>query len=110
MKIKDDSIRIDFTPQLLIGLCQFDLISQIIADEQAVITSGSESTTRHSRTSLHYSGNAADLRSKHLRKSEKEAIMKQFNLDMSCDFDLILEHEGKSNEHFHLEIQTKRRN
>lgn len=108
MKIKDDSIRIDFTPQLLMGLYQFDLISQIIAEEQAVITSGSESTTKHSRTSLHYSGNAVDLRSKHLHQSEKEAIMRQFKVDMNEDFDLILEGKKTANEHFHLEYQPKR--
>lgn len=108
MKIKDNSIRIDFTPQLLIGLYQFDLISQIIADEQAVITSGSESTTRHSRTSLHYSGNAVDLRCRHLHPSEIKGIMDQFKIDMNEDFDLILEGHGTPNAHLHLEYQPKR--
>jgi len=109
MKIKDNTIRIDFSPPLIYGLNQFDLISQIIAAEQAVITSGSEETTRHSLTSLHYSGNAVDLRSKIYTPEEKRQIRDQFQLDCKQDFDLILEHEGEINEHFHLEYQPKRR-
>ena len=109
MKIKDNSIRVDFTPQLIFGLAKFEKVYTEVTGFEPIITSGSEQSTKHSATSLHYSGNAADIRSRTILDVAKQTIIDIFKEDMTIDFDLILEGEGTENEHFHLEYQPKRR-
>lgn len=64
MKRKDDSVETKFHPLLTCFLIESDEIYRKWGAE-LTITSGSEHTTRHSKTSLHYSDPccAADIRS-----------------------------------------------
>ena len=73
--------------------------------QEALITSLNDGT--HSSTSLHNSGNAADLRSRFF--GNKQAVLQDCKeaLGMSVHYDMILESEGQPNEHFHLEYQPK---
>jgi hypothetical protein len=70
-----------------------------------VITGGIEGS--HSRASLHYTGDALDIRSKDLSGTEKIEALTLAKSLLGDDFDLILEADGLLNEHFHLEFQPK---
>ena len=73
MRIKDNSINLsNLSPQMLLGLIIVDQIMQKYGGE-AVITSANDA--KHSKTSLHYSGNAVDLRSRIFSTIDKPAIL-----------------------------------
>ena len=102
MLLKDNTIGFQsFSPQLLLALIIVDQVMKHHGKE-ALITSLNDA--KHSATSLHYSGNAADLRSWWF--DDPEQVLKDCKkaLGNSSDFDMILE-----SDHFHLEYQPKRR-
>ncbi|MHA2265836.1 MAG: hypothetical protein ACXAEN_25880 [Candidatus Thorarchaeota archaeon] len=71
-----------------------------------VVTSCNDSN--HSSTSLHFSGCAVDLRSKHLANDhDKKVVQATLSEYLGRDFDVLLEHLGSANEHFHLEWQPR---
>lgn len=102
MKFKDDSIGFQsLKPQLVLALIVIDQVMKE-AGQEAVITSLNDA--RHSETSLHYDGGAADIRSNSFSHPESVLALCKQALGNSKDFDLILE-----SDHFHLEYQPKRR-
>ena len=66
-----------------------------------VITSGNDST--HKTGSLHYADLAVDLRSKHVPEEDKDAALEQLRAICGPDYDVLLEHRGGEQEHFHVE-------
>jgi hypothetical protein len=74
-------------------------------DVDCVCTCGSNG--KHSRTSLHYSGNALDFRTKHLDPSLKATILSEVQQALSAEFDVLLEDMRGPNEHLHVEWQPK---
>ena len=63
---------------------------------------------RHSATSLHYSGCAVDLRTKHLTSDhDKKVVQATIKEYLGRDFDVLLEHLGGAQEHLHLEWQPR---
>jgi hypothetical protein len=74
-----------------------------------VITSGSEThdlegkAVTHSATSLHWSGNAADVRIWYLTDDQEEIAHRALSLALGPHFDVVLEEH-----HFHIEYQPKR--
>lgn len=63
---------------------------------------------KHMEGSKHYRGEAADLRSKHLKTlALKINILNDLKEYLGADFDVILENQDKENEHFHLEYDPK---
>jgi len=109
MRFKDDFIGFqNLSPQLLLGLIVVDQVLIMNGKlDGAIITSINDGY--HARTSLHYGGNAVDIRSKNL--VHKSLMLELFKaaLGDSSDFDIILEGKGTDDEHFHLEYQPKRR-
>jgi len=104
MKLKDSTVSIKgFKPELTFAL---HIIDQIMKEQgqEAMITSGSEETTRHGKTSLHYDGKAADLRSRWFSNPRSILALCKEALGHNLDIDMILE-----SNHFHLEYQPKRR-
>ena len=101
MKFKEgvDSTRI--TPELIIALVIADFVWKSHGQD-LVITSLNDS--KHSRTSLHYSGQAADLRSRYFTAEEKRSVATDLEaaLGHSHDYDVVVE-----NDHIHLEWQPK---
>lgn len=70
-----------------------------------VVTSGLDGT--HSAGSLHYYGFAVDLRSNHVRtKTDKYKILALLKEKLGKDFLIILEAEGTSNEHYHIDYRS----
>jgi len=71
-----------------------------------VVTSLRDGT--HKPGSWHYSGWAADLRSKHLgSEAIKGVLLEALLLALGSQWEVILEHLGKPNEHLHLEPSNK---
>ncbi len=71
-----------------------------------VITSAIDG--KHSTGSLHYSGYAIDIRSKSLPSAaKKQAVLKEIQALCGPGYDVLLEHLGGENEHFHLEWDPK---
>lgn len=108
MRIKDETVSIKgIRTELVLALIIIDQVMQR-AGKEALITSGSEETTRHSKTSLHYDGGAVDLRSWWFTHPGKVLALCKVALGNIPDIDIILENEGEANEHFHMEFQPKR--
>ena len=102
IRVKDDSIEV---AHLNTGI----LLALIVADQvysaygyETVITSGNDAS--HSKTSLHYANQAVDLRTRHLRDSDKTKISEDIKSRLGQDFDVVLE-----TDHIHLECQPRRR-
>jgi len=67
---------------------------------QCVITSASDGV--HSPNSLHYSGKALDLRTKHLIPAVVPFLVRDLKLALGEQFDVVLE-----TDHIHLEFDPK---
>jgi hypothetical protein len=81
-------------------LATYNVIESAFSPKTAVITSAKDG--RHKRGSLHYSGNAIDLRTRHLVAGEPEKILLLLREWLTDEFDVILEKD-----HIHLEFQPK---
>lgn len=65
-----------------------------------VVTAGTDGT--HMVGSKHYTGNAVDLRSRHLIVVQKALILSDMKQALGNDFDCLLE-----GDHFHVEYDPK---
>ena len=107
MIFKDKSLNFSaLAPQLVLALVVIEQVMQRHGQE-VVITSANDA--RHAKTSLHYSGNGIDIRSRALE--DPLGVLGEIKeaLGFNPDFDIIIEAKGGVNEHFHLEYQPKRR-
>jgi hypothetical protein len=67
---------------------------------ELVITSGIEG--QHGAESLHYSGRAVDLRTRHLNESQIVFVVEKLNELLNADFDVVRE-----SDHLHIEYDPK---
>lgn len=98
MRIKDNKVRITgFTPELLLGLL---IVNEVYKEygAECLITCGAEGV--HSVTSLHYSGNAVDLR--RYADIDMEGLVRECKERLRLHYDIVLEHD-----HVHLEYQPR---
>lgn len=73
MKLKDQTVEMRITEPLFLGyLFALDEAYRQY-DTELTITSGSELTTKHSRTSLHYAGRAVDTRTWTIERFDLDA-------------------------------------
>jgi hypothetical protein len=86
---------------IVVGLMMLSHIAENLEVAELVITSATDGT--HSTGSLHKKGAALDIRSKNLSPDQKKALLRAFKAGAEKQFDFILEDQGLSNEHFHLE-------
>ena len=104
MRVKDNSVSlVGCSPQIFWGLSVVENVLNKYGVD-TVITSGSEQSTTHSTTSLHYSGNALDIRNRELSPVDQLGAQKPIKECLGVGFDFII----KSN-HFHLEFKPKKR-
>ena len=101
MRVKDDSIS-------LLGLSVQAYFAMNVADQVAkehgqelVITSGSEAI-KHSITSLHFSGDAFDMRTRFWSASEVKQVRDEIAARLGRHFDVVIE-----GDHIHIEYQPK---
>lgn len=102
MRIKDDSVE-------TYGMRSELLFALVVANdlyaakgEPLVVTSISDG--RHSETSLHYTGCAADLRTWMFTDEEKHQLALDLKARLNQDYDVIVEAT-----HLHVEYQPRRR-
>lgn len=81
--------------------------AQIILESYGEVTVTSIRDGQHSERSLHYRGLAVDLRSKHLTPEQRHTALIKLKRELGSDYDVLLESEGKPNEHFHIEYDPK---
>ena len=100
--LKDSSVRIQgMRVELLFALLA---ASRIWAELGYALVITSLNDGRHSWTSLHYSGSAADLRIRHMRTGDAARATEELQAALGIDFDVVLEED-----HIHVEYQPKRR-
>ena len=86
------------------------LLALIVADgvytkhgQELVVTSLNDG--KHSKTSLHYCGFGADLRTRYFKNQAAKAnVTKAIRLRLGIDYDVIVEKD-----HIHIEFQPRRR-
>lgn len=64
----------------------------------------------HGSPSFHYFGMAADLRSKHLTEEQKDEVWRRLAQELGSDWDVVLEFRGRTQEHFHCELDSAQYN
>lgn len=101
IRLKNDSINlVGVVPQIFFALYVIDQV-YIEKRKDTVITSAIDG--RHSKTSLHYSGCAVDIRI--YADIDSVVLVKEIKRRLCIDFDVILEKN-----HIHCEWQPRRRN
>ncbi len=89
------------------GLHSQILLAVLVANEvyrqhakELVITSVNDS--RHGKNSIHYKGNAVDLRTRYFEYQEKLEVYREISKRLTADFDVVLERD-----HIHIEYDPK---
>lgn len=102
MKLKTGVDPVALAPQLLLALYVADGIWRELGEE-LVVTSLNDS--KHSHTSLHYAGMAADLRTRYFSPAQvnNAAARLREALGTNPSYDVVVE-----SDHIHLEYQPKR--
>ena len=88
-------------PELVLG---FLFVQPIFAKHGVDMVITSVKDGKHGRASLHYVGQAGDLRSRDLKPADWELVAEEIKIALGPQFDLVLEPD-----HFHLEFQPKER-
>ena len=74
-------------------------------DLDCIVTSVTDGV--HGHASKHYSGFAADFRTKHWSAAIKHQIVSVIKEALGADYDVVLLYEGEANEHLHVEYDPK---
>ncbi len=111
MRMKEGVDVANIQPQIVLALIT---ANNLYRDEgvELVFTSGRDG--KHSLTSLHYSGNAVDLRTRDLKAKDTflpSLIRDRLAERLGLDYDVIFEQDpdDPDNDHIHLEYQPRRR-
>ncbi len=88
-------------PEVILGLMIADSVYEK-HNFELVVTSVADG--RHSQTSLHYAGCAADLRTRSVPERLRRTVRNEIKNALGVDFDVVLEKD-----HIHLEWQPRRR-
>jgi len=103
MKLKNGVSARGIRPELVMAL---GIADGVYRDNGASMTVTSLVDSTHSRTSLHYSGCAADFRTNDISNAQAKKIVHELRGALgTSDFDVILE-----SDHIHLEYQPKGEN
>ena len=94
-------------PELVLTMM---LVETIFDDHGYTMTVTSIVDGIHSPTSLHYAGAAFDVRTNDIPDGyEKDSLIANVIGVMNPDVDVLFEHQGKPNEHLHIEFQPRYR-
>ncbi len=99
MRLKHSVKLKDLQPQILLAVMVADAIYRRHGKE-LVITSMNDS--RHGKNSIHYEGNAVDLRTRYFDSQEKLEVYREIKKRLTVDFDVVLE-----SDHIHIEYDPK---
>jgi len=100
MRLKEGVCITGIRPELIIGLMAAEAAYRAVGVGMVVtsITDG-----KHSLTSLHYAGAAADLRTRDMTESQIASVLRAIAKALPNDFDIIFE-----GNHYHLEYDPRR--
>lgn len=94
------------------GLQPEILLAVIVANDvyhmhgqRLVVTEGTGGD--HMIGSLHYHGQAVDLRTSNLNESDKAMIVAELKANLGAEYDVIFEGADTPNEHIHVEFDPK---
>lgn len=90
--------------QAIIAAAVVNAANLLDIEQDIVVTSGNDS--KHKKGSKHYSDEALDFRTKTLTKEQKHELTSAVRSRLGSDYDVILESEGKTNEHLHVEYDA----
>ena len=95
-------------PELLAGLMVCDQVYDKMFGRDMWVTSVNDS--RHGWGSLHFVGQAADIRAKDLKRAEADRLRDAIADRICNEFDVIVEwdREVQANCHLHIEWQPKK--
>ena len=98
--LKDDTVRPANAWGLLLGLIVLD---QVLAKYSLNCGITSLNDSKHSKTSLHYADNAADIRTKDWpARIDKAAVVSEMRSRLNHHYDILLE-----SNHIHIEYQPR---
>jgi hypothetical protein len=102
IKVKASVEMLGIRPELGLALSIVDSVLENCGVYETVITSLKDGT--HTPGSWHYSGWAADLRSKHIGSApQKTLVLDAMKSALGAQWTVLLENLGKPNEHYHIE-------
>lgn len=87
--------------QVILAAGIINAANQLGLIDDITITSGNDST--HMKGSKHYSDEALDVRTKTLTTDQKHLLKDTVKARLGPGYDVVLESEGGSNEHLHVE-------
>lgn len=97
-------IKTGVKPKILVILAAVANASQAL-DHDVVVTSGNDST--HMTGSKHYRYEALDIRSKNFPSAKaKREFIRAVQKRLGPSYQIILESEGRMNEHIHIEYDA----
>ena len=99
MELKSGVKLVGLHPELHLGLV---IANEVYASHGVNMVITSVLDGKHSKTSLHYAGYAADLRIKNLGNTDPYDVAKEIKRRLGVDFDVIVE-----SNHIHLEFQPR---
>jgi hypothetical protein len=88
-------------PKSLIILCAVANAAVELDLPEMLITSGNDGT--HMKGSRHFSGDALDVRSKHLTDQQLTALVRVVRRRLGTGYQVLVEHRKQANEHLHVE-------
>ena len=100
LKIKPGVAIFGVRPETVLGI---NIASQIFEAMRLDCVLTSVTDSKHGWGSLHFTGTAFDLRSRHVHVDERDGVSKALKTALGTDFDVILEKD-----HFHVEFQPKK--
>ncbi len=78
------------------------IISDVLHNLSHTTTITEGTGGRHGRGSLHFSGNAVDIRTRHIPSAERHGVRYEIARRLNNEFDVVLEAT-----HIHVEFQPK---
>lgn len=99
LKLKSDVKVAGMRPELMLAL---SVAESVYATKGYDLTVTSICDGTHSRTSLHYCGCAADLRTRDIAPDHHKPLADEIQAALGSDYDVVLE-----GDHIHVEFQPK---
>lgn len=105
IEVKAGVIFKELKPQIYI---LFPLLDSIFDYYNRICVITSAADGKHMKLSKHYQGLALDLRSRDFSNDQmKLSVLQKLRDGAGPKYDVLLEHLGNPNEHFHLEFDPK---
>jgi hypothetical protein len=100
MKCKSGVKFLGVHPQIFVAIYVADEVYKNVTNKEVTVTSCNDSL--HSRTSLHYTGYAVDLRINDVAEDLWETLRTEIAKRLTDEYDVLLE-----SNHIHIEYQPK---